>query len=78
MAGEVEKLFSTVLRLPVDGMNDAVSPDNTPRWDSVSAIDLALAIEDTFNVRLTTRDITSMRTIGLVKKVLRAKGVANV
>jgi hypothetical protein len=38
MAGEVEKLFSAVLRLPVDGTNDAVSPDNTPRWDSVSAI----------------------------------------
>ena len=59
-------------------MNDEVSPDNTPRWDSVSAIDLALAIEDTFSVRLTTREITSMRTIGLVKKVLRGKGVANV
>ena len=78
MAGEVEKLFSTVLRIPLEGMNDEVSPDNTPRWDSVSAIDLALAIEDTFNVRLTTREIASMRTLGLVKKVLRGKGVANV
>jgi hypothetical protein len=43
MADEVEKLFSAVLRLPVDGINGAVSPDNAPRWDSVSAIDLTLA-----------------------------------
>jgi acyl carrier protein len=78
MAGRVEKIFAEILRLPADAINDSSSPDNTPRWDSASAIDLTLAIEDEFNVRLTTKEITAMRSVALVKKILAGKGVADV
>jgi acyl carrier protein len=64
--------------MSIDAVNDAISPDNTPRWDSTSAIDLALAIEDEFNIRLTTKEIMAMRNIALVKRILAGKGVADV
>jgi acyl carrier protein len=78
MSGRVEKVFAEVLRIPADSINETTSPDNTPKWDSTSAIDLTLAIEDEFGVRFTTKEIVSMRSIALVKKVLTAKGISDV
>jgi acyl carrier protein len=78
MTGRVERVFADVLRIPIETINGESSPENTPRWDSTSAIDLALAIEDEFDVKLTTKEITAMRSVALVKKILGQKGVADV
>jgi acyl carrier protein len=58
-------------------ITDATSPDNTPQWDSMAAMNLVVAIEDEFEVRLSTAEIISMRNVAIVKKVLTAKGVAD-
>jgi|HubBroStandDraft_4_1064222.scaffolds.fasta_scaffold04915_2 acyl carrier protein len=78
MTGRVEKIFAEVLRLAPSSINDDTSPDNTPRWDSTSAIDLTLAIEDEFNIKLTTKEIMAMRSVALVKKILSGKGAGDV
>lgn len=78
MPDRVEKIFAEVLHIPPDSINESTSPDNTPKWDSTSAIDLALAIEDEFGIRFTTKEIVSMRSVALVKKVLAAKGISDV
>jgi acyl carrier protein len=78
MPGRVEKIFADVLRVPPDSISETTSPDNTPKWDSTSAIDLTLAIEDEFGVSFTTKEIVAMRSVGLVKKFLAAKGVTDV
>ena len=73
----VEKVFSEVLGLPPDMITDDTSPDNTPQWDSMAAMNLVVAIEDEFDVRLSTAEIVSMRNVAIVKKVLTSKGVAD-
>jgi acyl carrier protein len=73
----VAKVFSEVLGVPPDTITDATSPDNTPQWDSMAAMNLVVAIEDEFDIRLTTAEIVSMRNVAIVKKVLTAKGVAD-
>jgi acyl carrier protein len=78
MTDRVATLFSNILRIPAETVNNETSPDNTPKWDSLSAIDLVLAIEDEFDVKLTTKEIAAMRSIALVKKVLKSKGVNDV
>jgi acyl carrier protein len=78
MPGRVEKIFAEVLHVAPDSIDEATSPDNTPKWDSTSAIDLTLAIEDEFGVRFTTKEIMAMRSVALVKKVLTAKGIGDV
>jgi acyl carrier protein len=74
----VVEVFASTLKLDRAAISDETAPDNTPEWDSVAAMDLALAIQDEFTVKLSTRDILAMRTVGLVRKVLRSKGVADV
>jgi len=76
MVGRLDNLFAEVLRVPVDTISDQTSPSNTPRWDSIAMINLALAIESEFGVKLSTREIMSMTTVGIAKGVLQKKGIA--
>ncbi len=78
MSDRVIDVFAEVLQVPADELNDDSSPENTPKWDSLTNMNLVLAIEDEFSVRLSTKDIVSMRSIAIVKKVLREKDVAGV
>jgi acyl carrier protein len=77
MTARVAKVFSEVLGISSDQVCDETSPDNTPQWDSMAAMTLVVAIEDEFDVRLSTAEIVSMRNVAIVKKVLRGKGVAD-
>ena len=78
MTGRVESIFAEVLQVPAESISESTSPDNTPKWDSTSVIDLTLAIEDAFGVRFTTREIVAMRSVAMVKKVLGTKGIVDV
>ncbi len=71
----VAKVFSEVLTIPIESISDETSPENTSQWDSLQAMNLVVALEAAFNVRFSTKEIVSMRTVGLVRKVLRAKGI---
>jgi acyl carrier protein len=77
MAARVAKVFSEILGISADQVSDETSPDNTPQWDSMAAMNLVVAIEDEFDVRLSTAEIVSMRNVAIVRKVLRGKGVAD-
>jgi acyl carrier protein len=43
----------------------------------MAAMTLVVAIEDEFDVRLSTAEIVSMRNVAIVRKVLKTKGVAD-
>lgn len=77
MTMRVAKVFSEVLGVSPDTITDDTSPDNTPQWDSMAAMTLVVAIEDEFDVRLSTAEIVSMRNVAIVRKVLKTKGVAD-
>ena len=79
MTGDrLRDVFSEVLGLPPERLSDATSPETTSEWDSLAAMNLVAALEETFGVELTTTEIMRMRTVGIVREVLRAKGVAGV
>jgi len=69
-------VFADGLGLDVGTLSEGTSPENTSEWDSLAAMTLVALIEGQFDVRLSTRDIMKMQTIGLARSVLRDKGVA--
>ena len=75
MTDPLSQVFADGLGLEPASISEQTSPDNTPQWDSLAAMSLVSLIEDTFAVRLTTRDIMRMRTVALAREVLKAKGV---
>jgi acyl carrier protein len=75
MSDSLIELFAEVLEVNPGRLNDDSSPDNVKEWDSLSAMKLVNAIEERFNVQLSTKDIMKMSTIGLARKALRSKCV---
>jgi acyl carrier protein len=71
-------VFALVLKVPESRLSDETSPDNTPAWDSLAAMELVSQIEETFGVQLSTREIMKMRSLGLAREMLRTKGVRDV
>jgi acyl carrier protein len=78
MADPLLEVFAEGLGLSTDALNEETSPDTVDEWDSLAAMNLVTLIEDTFAVSLGTRDIMKMRSIGLARSVLKAKGVAGI
>ncbi|MDD9901449.1 MAG: acyl carrier protein [Alphaproteobacteria bacterium] len=75
MGDALIQLFSEVLDVDAAELNDNTSPDNLSKWDSLAAMNLVAAIEDTFDVRLSTKEIMKMSSIGLARKTLQEKNV---
>lgn len=67
-------VFADCLNVPAEALNDDSSPETVRQWDSLAAMNLVTAIEERFSVTLTTREIMSMRTIGVAREVLQRKG----
>ena len=66
-------LFADVLQVDVAQVNDDSSPDNLPQWDSLAAMGLVVAIEEAFDVELSTKEIMKMTTVGIARQTLREK-----
>lgn len=75
MADQLLEVFAEEFDLPASDLSDDSSPDTVEEWDSLAAMRLVAAIEETFSVRLSTAEIMKMRSIGIARSVLRGKGV---
>jgi acyl carrier protein len=78
VADPLLEVFAEGLGLSAETLGEDSSPDTVAEWDSLAAMTLVTLIEDTFAVSLSTRDIMKMRSIGLARSVLKAKGVAGI
>ena len=77
-ADRLAAVFALVLKVPAERLSDQTSPENTPSWDSLAAMELVSQIEETFGVQLSTREIMKMRSLGLAREMLRSKGAPDV
>jgi len=71
-------LFADVLLIDEERFDEDSSPDTIEEWDSVAAMSLIAALELTFGIRLSTRDVMAMHSIAQIRAVLRKKGVTDV
>lgn len=76
MSDALTKLFAEILEIDEKDINDDISPKNTSQWDSLTSMHLIAAIETTFDIYLSTKEITKMDSIGMVRQVLKEKNVA--
>ena len=76
MSDTLIHLFAEVLNVKPEELDEESSPDNLKQWDSLAAMDLVSAIEEKFNVQLSTKEIMRMSSIGRARKTLQGKSVA--
>lgn len=67
---KLKEVMSNVLGTPIDKINDDSSPDNIEKWDSLSHLNLVMAIESEFRVELSPEDSMDMLSLKLIRIIL--------
>jgi acyl carrier protein len=49
------------------------TPESIESWDSIQHLNLALTLEEKFNVQLSPEEIERMRNIGQIAKLIESK-----
>lgn len=73
MNDKLTEIFALTLNVPPESISNNTSPENTEGWDSVANLLLISAIEETFDVELTTAEIETMKDVGRVRTVLNKR-----
>ena len=56
-------------------LNAEDSPATLWPWDSLRQVDIIIAVEETFDIGLTTREIELLGSVGALATLLRARGL---
>lgn len=67
---KLKEVISNVLGVSTEEINDDSSPDNIEKWDSLSHINLVMALESEFNVELSPEDAMDMLSVKLIRMIL--------
>jgi acyl carrier protein len=67
------KVFRETFSQPALEINEGLTASDVAGWDSLSHINLVLAVENEFGISLTTRDIRSMKNVGDLIQLIERK-----
>ena len=67
-------ILSQVFGVSADSIKDESSPDTVASWDSMSHINMVLALESEFGISLTPEDAMEMLSVKLIRMILAEKG----
>jgi acyl carrier protein len=73
---DLRGLLAEVFSADPAELDDDASPDKVSGWDSLTHLNMTVAVEERFGVTLSTDDIMEMQNVGAIRRVLRAHGVA--
>lgn len=75
MKDKLYDLLAKVLDLPREKINDQVSPENTPTWDSFNAVMIVAELEKSSGAKFGLADVMAVKNVADIKKVLEKYNV---
>jgi len=72
----VRGIAADVLQVNQGSLSAESSPQSVESWDSVQHLNLVLALEEQFGVQFEPDEMDSMKSIGAIAGVLKAKGAS--
>ena len=69
----VRRVVSSVLGLPIEQVTLKTSNDDVENWDSLSIVNLMMAIEEEFQVGLSPEEAGDLLSVELITQVLQEK-----
>lgn len=67
--------FASTLGLELQVINDQLAYNALPQWDSVAHMGLVAALEQEFQVILSTDDIIDLSSVAKAKEILECHGI---
>ena len=69
----LQKIFRDTFNKPNLILNDNLDASHVDTWDSFNHINLIINVEEEFNIRFTTEEISLVENVGQLKKLIRKK-----
>ncbi len=69
------RVLSQVLGVPADQLSDESSPDTLPNWDSMTHLNMIVALEAEFAISLSPEQAMEMLSVKLIRMILQEAGV---
>ena len=66
----LKQILATVLKVPVDSIDGDTNTDTVESWDSLNHMNLILALEDAYSVRIPDDEATRITSYPLIKLVV--------
>lgn len=73
MISKLKKVFANVLNLPEQQISNSTTMDNCPTWDSLTHMDLIVAVESEFLIALSGDEISEMLSFKAIETLLLGK-----
>jgi acyl carrier protein len=67
-------VIAEILRIDASKVTPDLAIHQTATWNSLTHIELVVAIEDRFRIQLTEDEIVAMTTVDKIEKTLAARG----
>lgn len=75
MEYNLKKIFSEVLKIKEEVINDNFKEGDVPEWDSLGHINLFMELEKRFKLKFKLDEISNNRSFSSIKKLLEEKGI---
>jgi len=72
---KLKKVLADVFKIEVTAVNEDTSVDTVERWDSLTHLNLILALESEFGVSFSEEQTVEIMNYPLIKMVLQEHGV---
>jgi len=69
----IKQVMCDVLAVDIEDIFDDSSPDNMPKWDSLSHLKLIIALEAELDIQLTPEDAMDMLSFKLIQIIVEEK-----
>jgi len=70
----LSQTVAEVLGVTPDELSEESSPDTVLSWDSLGHLNLVIALEEEFGIRLSADDVLAMRSVRLIRSILHQSG----
>jgi acyl carrier protein len=75
--GELTTVMRDVFGIASLEINDEMTAKDVKGWDSLTNIDLVVAVEKHFKIKMTTRDVANLKNVGELIKLVETKAGAS-
>tara|TARA_B100001057_G_C22851013_1_gene950961 strand:- start:1914 stop:2144 length:231 start_codon:yes stop_codon:yes gene_type:complete len=73
MEQKLKEIMSVVFNEPIENINSSSSPASVSKWDSLAQLNLIIAIEETFKIKLNDSEIENIKNFDSILKILQKK-----
>ena len=70
MQEKLLKILSEILGVPVSELSENASMENIESWDSINHLNIVIALEQNFKVKLDPSNIDEMVSVGAILNIL--------